>query len=67
MRRSDVWLNGFSNRSRVVTHNRNTADRRSAARAVAISRAINQPAALTTLILSVILGLLPGAVWMLAT
>lgn len=50
-----------------MIHNRNTADRRSAARAVAISRAINQPAALTTLIFSVILGLLPGAVWMLAT
>lgn len=50
-----------------MTHSRNTADRRSAARAVAISRATIQPAALTTLILSVIVGLLPGAVWMLAT
>ena len=50
-----------------MTHRRHIADRRSAARAVAVSRATVLPSALTTLILSVILGLLPGAVWMLAT
>jgi len=50
-----------------VTHSRNSIDRNSAVRAVVISRAVTLPSALTTLILSVILGLLPGAVWMLAT
>lgn len=50
-----------------MTHSPNIADRTRAVRAVAISRANALPTALTTLILSVLLGLLCGAVWMHAT
>lgn len=45
---------------------RHTPIRRTA-RAVAVTRPVNMPAALTTIILSVLLGMLSGAAWMQLT
>ena len=47
-----------------MTQGNHNTQARQAAKAVSLSRATIAPAALTTLILSVLLGLLSGAVWM---
>jgi hypothetical protein len=50
-----------------VAHRARTADRRIAAKAIAVARASNVEMALNTLILGVSLVLLSGAVWTHAT
>ena len=55
------------NRTTNVPHTIRIADRRSAARAVALSHAHEAQMALNTLILAVSIVLLLGAVWMHAT
>jgi hypothetical protein len=67
VRRTKVWLNVARNQERVVTQRQHIRSSAQTARAVAIQRTQAMSAALTTLILSVLLGLLSGAVWMHAT
>ncbi len=55
------------NRSFHVAHCAHIADRKTAAKAIAVVRAPSVELALHTLILTVMLVLLPGAVWMHAT
>jgi len=50
-----------------VSHETRHAPIRRTARAVAVTRPVLTPAALTTLILTVLLGLLSGAAWMQLT
>ncbi|PZO02167.1 MAG: hypothetical protein DCF28_08975 [Alphaproteobacteria bacterium] len=67
MRRTKVWLIVARNQERVVTQRQHIRSSARTAKAVAIQRTQAMGAALTTLILSVLLGLLSGAVWMHAT
>lgn len=50
-----------------MSHETRHAPIRRTARAVAVTRPVLTPAALTTLILTVLLGLLSGAAWMQLT
>jgi hypothetical protein len=67
VRRNKLWLSFSLNRSFDVAHRARIADRTIAITAIAATRALDARIALGTLILSVSLVLLPGAVWMHAT